>query len=71
MLRDELGAMDHELAPLYAELFAAEAKHYADLVELAALVMGGEASARSRLLELAAIEAVIVRGLSGTAAIHG
>ena len=71
LLRDELGAVDHELTPFYAELFAAEAKHYADLVELAAFVMGAEASARSRFAELAAIEAGIVKKLSGAAAIHG
>jgi len=71
LLRDELGATAHELAPFYDELFAAEAKHYADLVELAALVMGADAPARSRFAQLATIEAEIVRGLAGTAAIHG
>jgi tRNA-(ms[2]io[6]A)-hydroxylase len=71
LLSTELAARGHELAPFYDELFAAEAKHYADLVELAGIVLGGEAPARSRLAEIAALEAGVARGLGTHAAIHG
>jgi tRNA-(ms[2]io[6]A)-hydroxylase len=71
LLSSELVSRGHELAAFYDELFAAEAKHYANLVGLAATVLGGEAIAKDRLAELAAIESEIVRGLGGHAAIHG
>jgi tRNA-(ms[2]io[6]A)-hydroxylase len=71
LLATELEAQSHELAPFYDELFAAEAKHYANLVGLAATVLGTEDVAKSRFAELAAIESEIARGLGGQAAIHG
>jgi tRNA-(ms[2]io[6]A)-hydroxylase len=71
LLRDELQARANALAPFYDELFTAEAKHYADLIELASLVLGGMEPARARFAELAAIEASIVESLPCDAAIHG
>ena len=71
LLSAELEARGHELAAFYDELFAAEAKHYANLVGLAATVLGTEEIAKSRFAELAAIESEIATELGGHAAIHG
>jgi tRNA 2-(methylsulfanyl)-N6-isopentenyladenosine37 hydroxylase len=71
LLSSELEARGHELAAFYDELFAAEAKHYANLIGLAGTVLGTEATAKSRFAELATIEAEIASGLGGHAAIHG
>lgn len=71
LLSGELTHRGDALAPFYEELFTVEAKHYADLVELAGTVLGGTEPARARFAELAAIEAAIVEALPGDAAIHG
>jgi tRNA-(ms[2]io[6]A)-hydroxylase len=57
-----------DLREFYAELFAAEARHYRDYVELAIRaargVDGGPVRVESRLEELARVEAKIVRSLA-------
>lgn len=71
LLADELAARARtELAAFYEELFAAEARHYRTFVDLAAEVRG-EAAARERLGELAAIEAEVARATGGGPSIHG
>ena len=71
LLADELAARSRtDLAAFYEELFAAEARHYRTFVDLAAEVRG-EAAARERLGELAAIEADVARATGGGPSIHG
>lgn len=71
LLADELAARGGaELAAFYEELFAAEARHYRTFVDLA-IEVRGEAAARARLVELAAIEAEVARATGGGASIHG
>lgn len=71
LLADELAARSRaDLASFYEELFAAEARHYRTFVDLAAEVRG-EAAARERLAELAAIEAEVAKATGGGTSIHG
>jgi tRNA-(ms[2]io[6]A)-hydroxylase len=71
LLADELTRQGRtELAAFYEDLFAAEARHYRTFVDLA-IEVRGEAAARARLAELAAIEAEVARGTGAGAAIHG
>jgi tRNA-(ms[2]io[6]A)-hydroxylase len=66
---------DDELHAFYTELFAAEARHYQVLVDLATLAAGGrEERVRARLEVVAEREADIVRRLAegdARATIHG
>jgi tRNA-(ms[2]io[6]A)-hydroxylase len=57
---------DHELAAFYAELFAAEARHHRDLVDLAVVAADGvpREVVLERLARLAEREAAIVRALA-------
>ena len=71
LLRDELARRGDALAAFYDELFTAEARHYADFVELAGLVLGEPAKAKARYAELARIEATVVGTLRGETTIHG
>lgn len=71
LLADELAARGRaELAAFYEELFAAEARHYRTFVDLAARLRGDDV-ARSRLAELAAIEADVARTTGDAPSIHG
>ena len=71
LLRGELARRGDALAAFYDELFTAEARHYADFVELAGLVLGEPAKAKARYAELARIEATVVGTLRGETTIHG
>jgi tRNA-(ms[2]io[6]A)-hydroxylase len=71
LLADALAARGHELAPLYEELFASEARHYRTLLDLAGAVLGDEQAARARLAELAAAEGEIAARLGTAPAVHG
>lgn len=71
LLADGLAARKHELAPLYEELFASEARHYRTLVDLAVEVAGEGGAARGRLAELARVEGEIARHLGTAPAVHG
>ncbi|HTN90192.1 MAG TPA: tRNA isopentenyl-2-thiomethyl-A-37 hydroxylase MiaE [Sorangium sp.] len=71
LLADGLAAREHELTPLYEELFASEARHYRTLVDLAVDIAGDEGAARGRLAELARAEGEIARRLGTAAAVHG
>lgn len=71
LLADALRAGgEAELAAFYDGLFEAEARHYRVLLDLAVEV-GGEASTRARLAELAREEARLVAELPGEASVHG
>ncbi len=64
---------DHELVAFYKELFAAEARHFREFVDLAASVSTIEA-VDARLAVIASVEAEIVRASSASparATIHG
>lgn len=66
------GPEERELGRFYGELFAAEARHYVDLVGLATRAAGGdEAAVRQRLEELAVLEGKLVRELGVRATMHG
>jgi tRNA-(ms[2]io[6]A)-hydroxylase len=72
LLAEALGD-GHELHAFYRELFAAEARHHRDLVDLAAAA-SSERTANARLAELAEIEADVVRATATAAqraSIHG
>jgi tRNA-(ms[2]io[6]A)-hydroxylase len=71
LLADALAARGHELAPLYEELFAAEARHYTTFVDLAAEILGDEAAARARLSEIARAEGEIAARLGAAPEVHG
>jgi tRNA-(ms[2]io[6]A)-hydroxylase len=72
LLSDALGERgEAELAAFYDELFAAEARHFRLLVDLAAEVAGDAAPVRARLAELSRAEGEIVQRLGGDAAVHG
>jgi tRNA-(ms[2]io[6]A)-hydroxylase len=71
LLADALAARGHDLAPLYEELFAAEARHYTTFVDLAADVLGDEAAARARLSEIARAEGELAARLGAAPAVHG
>ena len=71
LLADALAARGHELAPLYEELFASEARHYRTLLDLAAEVLRDERAARARLAELARAEGEISARLGTAPAVHG
>ena len=71
LLADALAAREHELAPLYEELFASEARHYRTFVDLAAEVLGDPAAARARLSELARAEGEIAARLGAAPVVHG
>ena len=63
----------HELFAFYKELFAAEARHFREFVELATAA-SSEALVGARLRELAEVEADIVRAAASSAfraSIHG
>jgi tRNA-(ms[2]io[6]A)-hydroxylase len=63
-----------ELHSLYGELFASEARHHRDLVDLARDVAGDDAPVTDRLQAFARLEADVVRGLPASgrpATIHG
>lgn len=60
-----------ELASFYAELFASEARHHADLVDLARAVWGEHERVAERLAAFARVEADVVREVSRPATIHG
>ena len=62
-------AGEERLGRLYRELFAAEARHHALFLDLAARVFGDEPS-RTRLAELQEVEAELCRALPPRAAIH-
>lgn len=71
LLADELASQGRaELAAFYEDLFAAEARHYRTFVDLAARVRGEDA-ARTRLAELASIEAEVARTTGDAPSIHG
>jgi tRNA-(ms[2]io[6]A)-hydroxylase len=77
LLADAMGE-HHELFRFYSELFAAEARHHRDLVDLARGVADGSTEGGTlvteRLAELAALEAEIVRARATApdrATIHG
>lgn len=71
LLADELAARGRaDLAAFYEDLFVAEARHHRTFVDLAARV-SGEASARTRLAMIAAIEAEVAAATGGGASIHG
>jgi tRNA-(ms[2]io[6]A)-hydroxylase len=72
LLADAMGE-HHELFAFYRDLFAAEARHFRDLVDLARSA-SSESVASERLAEVAAIEAEIVRAqasASHRSTIHG
>jgi tRNA-(ms[2]io[6]A)-hydroxylase len=72
LLLDRMGE-GHELHAFYKELFAAEARHFREYVELATAAASTEI-VEKRLAELAAVEASIVRGREKSehrATIHG
>ncbi|MBL9022400.1 MAG: tRNA-(ms[2]io[6]A)-hydroxylase [Myxococcales bacterium] len=71
LLRDELAQRGDALAPFYDELFTAEAKHYADFIDLAGVVLGEPAKAKARYAALARIEASVVESLPGDVTVHG
>jgi tRNA 2-(methylsulfanyl)-N6-isopentenyladenosine37 hydroxylase len=72
LLSDALGhAGEGELASFYDELFAAEARHYRTLLDLAVATLGSEPRVRSRLAELAVEEGKLCRTLGAEATIHG
>ncbi|AKT44227.1 tRNA-(ms[2]io[6]A)-hydroxylase [Chondromyces crocatus] len=71
LLADAFAARQHELAPLYEDLFASEARHYRTFTDLAADVLGDTGVARARLGELARAEGEIAARLGGVPAIHG
>ena len=73
LLADRLAERgDAELAAFYEELFAAEARHYRVLFDLAARSAGGDdRRVRGRLAELANEEAAICRKLGESATVHG
>ena len=72
LLSDALATRgDAELAAFYDELFAAEARHFRLLTDLAADVAGDPAPVRERLAELSHAEGEIVQRLGGSAAVHG
>ncbi|EYF05585.1 tRNA isopentenyl-2-thiomethyl-A-37 hydroxylase MiaE [Chondromyces apiculatus] len=71
LLADALSARQHELAPLYEDLFVSEARHYRTFTDLAADVRGDGAAARARLGELARAEGEIAARLGAAPAIHG
>jgi tRNA-(ms[2]io[6]A)-hydroxylase len=73
ILLDHLGE-PHELYAFYKELFAAEARHFREYVELASHAAGDAALADARLVEIAKLEAEIVSSRTGApdrATIHG
>ena len=72
LLLERMGE-SHELHAFYKDLFAAEARHFREFVDLAAGASSA-ASADARLREIAAVEAEIVReraSSSDRASIHG
>lgn len=72
LLADGLEARkETELAAFYEDLFAAEARHYRTLVDLAIGVSGDEARTRARLAEIAEAEGVLATTLGAGATIHG
>jgi tRNA-(ms[2]io[6]A)-hydroxylase len=71
LLADELARRGRpDLAALYDELFAAEARHHRTFVDLAARVVGADA-ARERLAALAIIEGDIAARAGAEPRIHG
>jgi tRNA-(ms[2]io[6]A)-hydroxylase len=62
---------EQELAVLYEELFASEARHYRTFLDLAITVVSDEAVVRERLAEMAAAEGAIAARLGSGATIHG
>jgi tRNA-(ms[2]io[6]A)-hydroxylase len=72
LLLEALGE-EHEMYAFYSELFAAEARHYRTLVDLAVRASGScEARVRARLERLAELEAHVLGGLGeARPAIHG
>jgi tRNA-(ms[2]io[6]A)-hydroxylase len=75
LLARALSGVDDELAAFYAELFAAEARHYRTFLDLATRTAGGDEEAVfARLDALAKVEGVIVLARAGAderAAVHG
>ncbi len=62
---------EEQLAKLYEELFASEARHYRTFVDLAVGLLGDEAQARSRLAEIATFEGEIAVRLGSGTTMHG
>jgi tRNA 2-(methylsulfanyl)-N6-isopentenyladenosine37 hydroxylase len=60
-----------DLAAFYEDLLAAEARHHRVFVELAEEVSGSPAKTRTRLAEIAELEARIVKALPVGPTIHG
>jgi tRNA-(ms[2]io[6]A)-hydroxylase len=71
LLATAMKPRDADLAAFYEELFAEEARHHRTFCDLAQAVAKNEGLVRSRLAELAAIEAEVVRDLPGAPSIHG
>ena len=72
LLSDALAARGEQaLAAFYDDLFAAEARHYRVLLDLAIATNGDEATVRARLAELAVEEGALARSLGEHASIHG
>lgn len=72
LLADALAARGPEdLARFYADLFAAEARHFRTFVDLANLVLDDPKAVRSRLLTLAEGEGEIVDRLVSEPVVHG
>lgn len=55
---------EHELTPLYRELFASEARHYREFVDLASSLSDDKELVRERLEAFAAIEAEVVSAIA-------
>ncbi|MEM6369102.1 MAG: tRNA-(ms[2]io[6]A)-hydroxylase [Myxococcota bacterium] len=64
------GLEDEELAAFYQELLASEARHHRLYLDLAESIVG-RAAMRSRMEEVAAHEAEVVRTARDTAHLHG
>ena len=72
LLSDALAARgEAKLAAFYDELFAAEARHYRVLLDLAVATHGDETTVRARLAELAHEEGELSASLGEHASIHG
>jgi tRNA 2-(methylsulfanyl)-N6-isopentenyladenosine37 hydroxylase len=72
LLADALAARgEEELSAFYDELFAAEARHFRTLVDLAGEAAGDAAKVRERLDQLARAEGTLAARLGKHASIHG
>lgn len=68
---DALASMAPDVASLYRDLLASEARHHRLFVDLAEAVVGDREAVRVRLAQLAEVEARVLAEVAGTVHLHG